>query len=177
MKIIILCTLIFGLSLPVFSQVLTHQKTEIKFEIDTRFGKSNGEFKKVTLEVLDAKAKKAKVEIDVASIDTGNSIRDNHLRNEDFFDVPKFPKAYFEVLSVKENSPNSLILTGKLTIKNIEKTYEIPVSLSEDSQGAQYSGSVGINRKEFQINYDSMINPIKDLAKVQFTVTFEKKGK
>ena len=74
---------------------------------------------------MDAKAKKAKVEIDVASIDTANSIRDNHLRNEDFFDVPNFPKAFFEVLNVKENSPNSLILTGKLTIKNIEKTYEI----------------------------------------------------
>jgi polyisoprenoid-binding protein YceI len=177
MKIIFLYILIVGMNHPIFSQVLTHQKTAISFEIDTRFGKANGEFKKVSLEVIDPKAKKAKVEIDISSIDTGNSLRDNHLRNEDFFDVPNFPKASFEVLNVKENSPNSLILTGKLTIKNIEKTYEIPVTLSEDSQTAQYSGSVGINRKEFQINYDSMINPIKDLAKVQFTVTFEKKGK
>ena len=35
-------------------------------------------------------------EIDVASIDTGNADRDNHLRNNDFFDVASHPKITFK---------------------------------------------------------------------------------
>jgi polyisoprenoid-binding protein YceI len=169
--------LLLLLGAPLFSQSMVHQKTEIKFEIDTRFGKAKGEFQKSNLQILDLNARKGKIEIDVASIDTGNSLRDNHLRNDDFFDVPNHPKAYFEVNSIKETNPNSLNLTGKLTIKNIEKSFEIPVQMTETPQSIQYTGFVDINRKDFQINYDSVINPIKDIARVQFTVTFEKKGK
>jgi polyisoprenoid-binding protein YceI len=33
--------------------------------------------------------------IDAASIDTGNANRDQHLRNEDFFDVAKYPTITF----------------------------------------------------------------------------------
>lgn len=159
------------------SQSLLPLKTEIQFEIDTRFGKAKGEFQKASIMIQDLTTKKARVEIDVASIDTGNSLRDNHLRKDDFFDVPNHPKAYFDVLSVKETNPNSLILNGKLTIKNIEKNFEIPVQVTDSPQTIQYTGFLDINRKEFQINYDSVINPIKDIARVQFSVTFEKKGK
>ncbi len=161
----------------ILTQSLVPQKTEIKFEIDTRFGKAKGEFQKASILIQDLNTKKARVEIDVASIDTGNSIRDNHLRNDDFFDVPNHPKAYFDVFSVKESVSNSLNLSGKLTIKNIEKNFEIPVQIIDSPQSIQYTGFVDINRKDFQINYDSVINPIKDIARVQFTVTFEKKGK
>ena len=34
-------------------------------------------------------------EVDVASIDTGNTQRDDHLRTNDFFDAPSHPKITF----------------------------------------------------------------------------------
>src|SRR3954451_11502966 len=37
----------------------------------------------------------AKVEIDVASVDTGNADRDAHLRTPDFFDLEKYPTITF----------------------------------------------------------------------------------
>ncbi len=39
------------------------------------------------------------VEVNVASIDTGNTMRDDHLRNEDFFDVETYPVAKVRVHS------------------------------------------------------------------------------
>ncbi|NBU98565.1 MAG: YceI family protein [Spirochaetia bacterium] len=164
---------------PVFSQNLNPvpSKSEITFDIDTRFGPAKGVFKKTSISGVDFATKKARVEIDVESIDTGNGMRDKHLKNEDFFDVPNHPKAFFEVLSLSETSANSFILSGKLTIKKIEKVYEIPVKSIVTDENIQYSGSIDINRKDFQINYNSIINPIQDIARVKFSVLFDKKGK
>jgi len=159
----------------IYSQALTAIKSEISFEIDTRFGLVKGEFKSSNIQNIDIQNKKAKVEVDVSSIDTGNGMRDKHLRDDDFFDVKNHPKATFEVLSIKETAPNSLILSGKLTIKKIERTYEIPILISESNDSIQYTGVVNVNRKDFQINYNSMINPINDIAKVKFSAVLDKK--
>ena len=43
------------------------------------------------------------VEIDVASIDTGNADRDGHLRTSDFFEVDKFPNITFTSTAVEAN--------------------------------------------------------------------------
>ncbi len=178
LKLFYFATLFF-FSFPVFSQMLSPipSKSEITFDIDTRFGPAKGVFKRSTISGVDFTNKKAKIEIDVDSIDTGNGMRDKHLKDDDFFDVPNHPKAYFEVLSLKEIAPNSFILSGKLTIKKIEKVYEVQVKSIESDENIQYSGSIDINRKDFQINYNSIINPIQDIAKVKFSVLFDKKGK
>ena len=41
--------------------------------------------------------------IDVASIDTSNTDRDNHLRSADFFDVEQFPYITFKSNKIKKN--------------------------------------------------------------------------
>src|SRR3954465_2779543 len=54
---------------------------------------------------LDAAAPQkptAHVEIDMDCIDTGNEQRDGHLRTNDFFDVPPYPKATFDSTAVEK---------------------------------------------------------------------------
>lgn len=41
------------------------------------------------------------VEIDVASLDTGNSVRDRHLRSDDFLDVARYPTATVRLRAVR----------------------------------------------------------------------------
>ena len=114
-KFIILLTII---SFPLFSQSKDSGKADIRFSIDTRFGTEKGTFKKTSLKIKDKKKGIGTIEIDIASIDTGNGKRDDHLRNEDFFDAPKYPKAMMEILSVEING-TAVKGKGKLTIKGI----------------------------------------------------------
>jgi polyisoprenoid-binding protein YceI len=70
------------------------------------------------------------VEIDVASLDTGNEQRDGHLRSADFFDVENHPKATFS-LTKFERSGDEVTATGDLTIRGTTK----PVTLKGEIGG------------------------------------------
>ncbi len=70
------------------------------------------------------------VDIDVASLTTGNGQRDEHLRSADFFDVANYPKATF-VLTSFQRDGGDVTATGDLTIRGITK----PVTLTGDVGG------------------------------------------
>ncbi len=61
----------------------------------------------------------------VASIDTDNERRDNHLRSPDFFDAEKFPEITFKGNLVKEG--NRYKLKGDFTMKGVTKKVEFDV--------------------------------------------------
>lgn len=104
------------------------------------------------------------VEIDVASIDTGNADRDGHLRTSDFFEVEAFPKITFKSTEVKANGDAGLTVTGDLTIKETTK----PVTIDFDFNGEVtdpwgnsrigFEGSTTINRKEFGLSWNSALD-------------------
>jgi polyisoprenoid-binding protein YceI len=101
---------------------------------------------------------KISVEIDTASVDTNHAKRDKHLRNEDFLDVNKFPKATFE--STKYiGSAEEGVLHGMLTLHGISKPIEIKLrKLGEgkDPWGGYRAGFVGtvkLVRRDFGMTY------------------------
>ena len=73
------------------------------------------------------------VTIDLASLDTGISMRNEHLRSEKFLDVEKFANATFKSASVSgpksiaANQAAEISVTGDLTIHGVTKRVTIPV--------------------------------------------------
>ena len=61
------------------------------------------------------------VTIKAASIDSGVTALDEHLRGGDFFDVEKFPDIRFVSTAVKPISKTQVEITGDLTIKDNTK--------------------------------------------------------
>ena len=64
--------------------------------------------------------------IDVASINTNNTDRDNHLRSADFFDVEQFPHITFKANDIVKKD-GEYELTGDLTMKGVTRpaTFEV----------------------------------------------------
>ena len=92
----------------------------------------------------DAKNNSVEVTIETASVDTRVEMRDNDLRSDHFFDVPKYPTMTFRSTKVESAGADKLRITGDLTIRGVTK----PVSLDvegpskpiNDGQGHLHMG-------------------------------------
>ena len=72
----------------------------------------------------DVTTAKARIEIDLASVDTGSADRDTHLKSPDFFDVENHPTMVFESTSVARDGDDYKIV-GDLTVKGISRKVEL----------------------------------------------------
>lgn len=63
--------------------------------------------------------------INVASINTRVTYRDDHLKGPDFFDVEKYPQITFKSTGIKSAGKDKYKLTGELTAKGITKKVEL----------------------------------------------------
>ena len=93
--------------------------------------------------------------VDVSSINTNNNARDKHLRNQDFFDVAKYPEMKFESTSVTKVSPSKIRIDGKLTIKNITKTVTFNADVIENTNKTIFKTTLKINRLDYKVGESS----------------------
>lgn len=107
------------------------------------------------------------VTIEVASIDTSNERRDNHLRSGDFFEAGTFPNLLF-VSSRIERTPDGLVLVGDLTIRDVMKEVRIPFDLAgpvTSESGRKRLGAEGILRIN-RFDYGLQWNRIQEAVQV-----------
>lgn len=101
----------------------------------------------VDAEKEDFSDAKINFEADVASIDSKNVQRDEHLKSEDFFNAEKFPKLTFVSKSISKKSDVEFELRGDLTIRDVTKEVDLDV---------EYNGTVkdpwGQLKAGFEIN-------------------------
>ncbi|MDF0728526.1 YceI family protein [Cytobacillus sp. S13-E01] len=60
--------------------------------------------------------------VDLSSIDTRNTDRDNHLRSADFFDVETKPTMTFTSTSIEKKDDDEYSVTGNLTLNGVTKS-------------------------------------------------------
>jgi len=65
------------------------------------------------------------VSIVTDSVDSNHALRDKHLRDKDFLDVSKFPKASFVSTSYSEAKDGSVILKGDFTLRDVTRNITI----------------------------------------------------
>jgi polyisoprenoid-binding protein YceI len=120
--------------------------------------------------------------LDIDSIDTNQTARDEHLKSAEFFDAAQYPKISFKSSSFTKEGDDEYALAGDLTIKGITK----PVTLDVEFGGAatDFYGNTKagfeitgkINRKEFGLTWSGVTEAgavvvgedIKLLINVQF---------
>jgi polyisoprenoid-binding protein YceI len=104
-----------------------------------------------------------KFSIDVASIDTRNVDRDNHLRSADFFDVEHSPKMTFVAKQITSTGGNEYDVVGDLTIRNITRSEKFAVSFEgagTDPWGNEkvgFSAEGTINRKDYELVWNAAL--------------------
>ena len=84
--------------------------------------------------------------VDAASVNTGSEKRDKHLRNEDFFEVERFPKICFVSQSITREK-DQYSATGQLTLHGVTRKITIPFEF----RNQRFTASLTINRQDFQL--------------------------
>jgi polyisoprenoid-binding protein YceI len=129
----------------------------------------NGVFEKfkgtVNIDEKDIAKSKVDVTIEMASINTNITKRDDHLRSADFFDVAKFPTMTFVSTKVEKAGADRLKVAGNLTIKGVTRqvtlnvegpTGEVKSPQGDVKRGA--SATTTINRQDFGVSWSKKLD-------------------
>ena len=97
--------------------------------------------------------------IQVASVDTDNQRRDDHLRSPDFFDAEKYPTIAFKSTKVESTDEKILKVTGDLSMHGTTKSVVMDVEVlgvgTHPRRGTPMAGfeaRLKILRSEFEVN-------------------------
>lgn len=151
-----------GLTAGTYTIDPTH--TEISFSVrHLAISKVRGHFQTFagTVEIAEQiEDSTASATIDVASINTNQAQRDEHLRTSDFFNVEEFPEMTFKSTGVAVDG-GDLTINGDLTLRGVTK----PVTLEAEFGGATvdsygntkvgFEATTKINRQDFGVTWNA----------------------
>jgi polyisoprenoid-binding protein YceI len=161
MKNIIITLALITASLCASAQTVNNiTKATIRFEIKNLGIKTGGTVAgikgNITFDPDKLATSHMEVTADANTIDTDNSMRDEHLKGEDYFDVEKYPKIGMSSVSIKKKSGNSFAGMFNITIKGKTKLIEVPFTYATVGPDNTFKGSFKINRRDFAIGGSSM---------------------
>jgi polyisoprenoid-binding protein YceI len=115
-----------------------------------------------TLDAANPEKSSAWLEIDAASVTTGNDMRDGHLKSADFFNAEANPTITFKSTSAKMDG-DIVVLTGNLTINGVTHSLDLPWEfggVATDPYGnvkAGFESAVTVNRKDWDLNWNAAL--------------------
>jgi polyisoprenoid-binding protein YceI len=149
------------------------QKSQFQFKAYSLLAKPIGTFHSFTGDIVaDAQqvgASSVRFVIDAASIDTANAKRDKHLRSKDFLFVEKYPTISFRSTAITQEGAGYLV-QGNLELRGITKLLTIPVKVEQHQDDIVVQGRITLNRRDFGVQYNFMLNPVQDEIDVLFTI-------
>jgi len=152
-----------GSRVPTATWTLDKAHTNVKFSVSHLvISDVEGQFKSFdgTMESSKPDFSDAKVTftIEVASINTDNEKRDNHLKSDDFLNAEKYPQMKFVSTSVTPEGDNKFKLAGDLTIRNITKpvVFDVKYGGTVTAMGGTHAGfkaTTKINRFDYDLKW------------------------
>lgn len=152
----------------------------IGFRIDIAgFTAVTGKFTDFTIDAIideqDFSKSRFSTVIQAASIHTGISERDAHLRTEDFFNVEVFPTLTFQTKFVKKVDASNYHARGALTMHGMTKQIEFPFEVTKrDGNTIGFKIRTIIDRIDFDIGKDFKHTTIPDFLarKIEVEIDF-----
>ncbi|MDF1999533.1 YceI family protein [Peribacillus frigoritolerans] len=160
----------------------THSAIEFSVK-HMMIAKVKGSFNKFEASILanpsDLTTAEIDFTVDVASIDTRNADRDNHLRSADFFDVEKKPTLTFKSTKIVKTDEDEYDVTGNVTLNGV--TQEETFNITFEGQGkdpwgnekAGFSGKGKVKRSDYGLTYNAALETGGVLIGDQITLTIE----
>ncbi|MEM7378662.1 MAG: cytochrome b/b6 domain-containing protein [Pseudomonadota bacterium] len=119
------------------------------------------------LDFTDPAASRLSARVQTATVQSSNPQVQNQLPDADWFDAATHPEATFESTAIEAAGPDSLAVTGTLTLKGATQPVSFDLTLADEDGVRVARGSFDIDRRDFDIGMGSQA----DEEYVGFTVT------
>lgn len=106
--------------------------------------------------------------VEANTIQTGISLRNNHLRKPEYFDVATHAHISLKSTRLIHQSGQNYEGTFALTLKGTTRTVTIPFTFVEEGNRATFSGRFTFNRLDYKVGGKSLL--MSNDATVQITV-------
>jgi polyisoprenoid-binding protein YceI len=139
------------------------------------WGRFNAFSGSAVIDEANPSASSLEFEIKTDSVDTGNAMRDGHLKKPDFFNASQFPTILFKAKNVKKSGEGAYEASGDLTLHGVTKPLTLKlerVGTGKGPRGGEVTGfdsSFAIKRSDYGMNF--MIGPVSD--EIGLTVSVE----
>jgi polyisoprenoid-binding protein YceI len=101
--------------------------------------------------------------IRAASIDTGNGVRDDHLRSPDFLDVERHPEITYVSTGLTPAAPDRWTVHGELTLHGVVRPVDLDLAYlgtGPDPWGgtrAAFRATTELRREDYAMNYNQVL--------------------
>ena len=133
-----------------------------------------------TIDENDISQSSVEATIEVASVNTRNEKRDNHLRSADFFDVAKHPTITFKSKAVEKIQDHTYKVIGDLTLMGVTQEVVLDVSGSpkaiQDPWGNSRLGGAAtttINRTDYGLTHNTVLESGGVAIGEEITITID----
>ncbi len=114
-----------------------------------------GAFQRFTTDIKfdpqDLAGSRFDVTIDMASVDSRDSERDETVKSGDLFAVEQFPKAHYVAERFTAKAGGKYAAAGKLTLRNVTREVPIEFAFEKKDSSAWLKGSAQLKRLDFGV--------------------------
>lgn len=91
------------------------------------------------------------VSITVGSAETGSDDVNRTIREAEWFDIARYPRAEFQSTQIRSEGGGKFVARGHLTIKGATRDVQVPFSWAPKGRTATMIGRVVLDRLDFQV--------------------------
>jgi polyisoprenoid-binding protein YceI len=140
-----------------------------------------------TLEVgEDLSSARAYGTVQVASVDTSELQRDEHLRSSDFFDAERFPEISFQSSRIEPRDEDTFSIVGELTLHGVTREIKLEAAiqgtdvdpLGNERVGLEITGQ--LSRGDYDMKFNQALGSgnllVADTVKLVLDISAVKQG-
>ncbi|MFI5828166.1 YceI family protein [Streptomyces sp. NPDC051578] len=111
----------------------------------------------------EVSASRVEAVIEAASIDTGNGMRDGHLKSPDFLDVEAYPAITYRSTGLSAAGSDRWTVHGDLTLRGVVRPVDLDLAYlgtGADPWGgtrAAFRATAELRREDFAMNYNQVV--------------------
>jgi polyisoprenoid-binding protein YceI len=174
-------TLLIGVAVAATQWTMQPKQSKLTFVGNQAGAPFEAVFEKFTADIKfdpkDLATSRFDVKIDMNSVNSSDSERDETVKGADLFSVKQYPTARYVAEKFTDKGAGKFAATGKLTMRNVTKDVPLEFTFEEGKDGAWLKGSASLNKRlDFGVGQGEWkdTSSVADAVKVRFTLLLKK---